>query len=112
MKTLIILGLFLFGLGGPRIEPTPQQNSAKTEIVGAGPCTNFPARYQKLEERLAWFYGCMHEDPPSVADIRKKVAALPPDKRAAIQTNDFASLEALIGVANYDLPIQVFPKGK
>lgn len=91
---------------------------AKTEIPGKGPCTNVPERYDKLEERLAWFYGCMHKDPPSIAEIRAKIAALPPEKRKcivyacpkALEKQDFATQEALLGVASYDLPIQVFPK--
>ena len=82
----------------------------KTDIPGAGPCTNVPLRYDKLEERLAWFYGCMHRDPPSIAEIRAKIAALPPEKRKALEQQDFATQEALLGVASYDLPIQVFPK--
>jgi hypothetical protein len=110
MKTLAILGLFLFGLSGLTLESVPQQNTAKTDLPGAGPCTNFPARYQKLEERMAWFYGCMHENPPTIEAIRAKIAALSPEKRAALKTNDLTTQEALIGVANYDLPIQVFPK--
>ncbi len=107
MKTLITVSLFLLGFSGFEITPA-QQNTAKTEIGGAGPCTNFPNRYRKIEERLAWFYGCMHENPPTVEEIRAKIAALPPGKRAAFKSYDFPTQEALIGTANYDLPIQVF----
>lgn len=53
MKILITLSLSLFGLGELGIQPNSQQNSATTEIDGAGPRTNFPARYHKMEERLA-----------------------------------------------------------
>jgi hypothetical protein len=84
--------------------------SEQTEIPGAGPCTNIPVRYDQLEQRLAWFYGCMHESPPSIAAIKAKVAALPPEKRKALEQQSFAAQEALLGVANADLPIQVFPK--
>ncbi len=86
------------------------RDAQKTDVPGAGPCTNVPVRYDKLEERLAWFYGCMHKDPPSIAEIRAKIAALPPEKRNALEKQDFATQEALLGVASYDLPIQVFPK--
>ena len=84
--------------------------SANTELPGKGPCSNFPERYDKVEERLAWFYGCMHEDPPSIAEIKAKIAAFPPEKRNALEKQgDFATQEALLGVASYDLPIQIFP---
>jgi hypothetical protein len=109
MKTLITIGLFLLGASGLGVKPTSQQNTAKTDIPDAGPCTNFPARYERLEERLAWFYGCMHENPPTVEEIRAKIAALPPDKRSALKPYDFPTQEALIGTANVDLPMQVFP---
>jgi hypothetical protein len=108
MKILIALILCLFG--GVRIDPAPQQNAAKTEVPYAGPCTNFPDRYQKLEERLAWFYGCMHKNPPTIAEVQAKIAALPPERRAVLKSKDFATREALLGVAFYELPIQVFPK--
>jgi hypothetical protein len=110
MKTLTLILMCLLSSGSLTLEPSPQQNTAKTDLPGAGPCTNFPARYQRLEERMAWFYGCMHENPPTIEAIRAKIAALPPEKRAALKTNDLTTQEALIGVANYDLPIQVFPK--
>ncbi|HYL83198.1 MAG TPA: hypothetical protein VE263_03110 [Candidatus Angelobacter sp.] len=110
MKTLTILGLFLLGANRFAFEPATQQNTAKTDIPGAGPCTNFPARYQKLEERLAWFHGCMHEDPPSIKEIREKIAALSPDKREKLKGLDMINQEALIGIAEGDVPIQVMPK--
>ena len=72
MRALIVFGVFLLGLGGAIPEGAPQQNTAKTEIPGKGPCTNFPIRYQKIEERLAWFYGCMHTNPPTIAEVRAK----------------------------------------
>jgi hypothetical protein len=78
MKTLAVLFVVL-SVAGVGAEPVPQQNTAKTEVPGAGLCTNFPVRYQRLEERLAWFYGCMHENPPSVAEIRAKIADELPD---------------------------------
>jgi hypothetical protein len=107
VKTLIVLGLFLsFGLA----VSARQRNTAKTELPGAGPCTNFPRRYQNMEERLAWFYGCMHKEPPSTAAIRTQIAALPPEKSTTLKTHDFPNQEALIGVAAGDLPIQIFPK--
>jgi len=110
MKPLIIISLFLLGTSGLGVKPTtPQQDTAKTELPGAGPCTNFPARYHSMEERLAWFYGCMHENPPTVEEIRKKIAALPANRQAALKPFDFATQEALIGTAQSDLPIQVFP---
>jgi hypothetical protein len=107
MKMLIALGLFLLGSA---LVSAPQQNTAKTEIAGAGPCTNVPDRYQRIEERLAWYYGCMHENPPSVDDIRAKIAALSPDKREKLKGLSYIEQEALIGVANGDLPIQIFRK--
>lgn len=112
MKYALML-TFILCLGAPLLA---QQGSAKTEIPGKGPCTNVPVRYDKLEERLAWFYGCMHEEPPSIAEIKAKIAALPPEKRKCIvyacptlEQWDFAMQEALLGVASYDLPIQIFP---
>src|ERR1700689_29307 len=98
MKILVAFCL-LFSLGGVAGQPVPQQNTAKTEVAGAGPCTNFPSRYQRLEERLAWFYGCMHENPPSVAEIRAKIAALPPERRTPLIDKDEVTQEALIGAA-------------
>jgi hypothetical protein len=109
MRRLVTFCILL-SLGGLGPKLLPQQNIAKTEIPGAGPCTNFPSRYQRLEERLAWFYGCMHENPPSVAEIRAKIAALPKERRAALIDKDEATQEALIGAAFYDLPIQIFPE--
>jgi hypothetical protein len=105
MKTIILGTLFL--LTPAMANPMPQQN---TDLPGAGPCTNFPTRYRKVEERLAWFYGCMHKEPPTVTQIQTKIAALPPDKRSLLKPNNFANNEALIGVAAGELPIQVFPK--
>jgi hypothetical protein len=86
-----------------------QQNTAKTDS-DYGPCTMFPKRYQKLDERLAWFYGCMHLQPPTPAEVQAAIAALPPSKRVPLLRLDRATQEALIGIANGDLPIQVFPK--
>jgi len=110
MKTLAGVAFCLFGLTRLLAESALQQNTAKTEIPGAGPCTNFPTRYQKVEERLAWFYGCMHENPPTVEGVRAQIAALPADKREKLKGLDLANQEALIGVAGGDLPLQVFPK--
>jgi hypothetical protein len=87
-----------------------QQNTAKTDLPGKGPCTKIPDRYQKIEVRLAWFYGCMHQDPPTIAEIKAKIAALPPEKRAALESKDFITQEALLAVAFGDAPIQIFPK--
>ncbi len=109
MRTLTILGLCLLGLGGTAPKLESQRNTAKTEVPGKGPCTNFPARYQKVEERLAWFYGCMHTNPPTIAEVRAKIAALPENSRDALKSKDFSTQEALIGVAAYDLPLEVFP---
>jgi hypothetical protein len=109
MRILLVLGLFLLG---SMVVSIPQQNTAKTEIAGAGPCTNVPTRYQRIEERLAWFYGCMHENPPTIDEVRARIAALSPEKREKLKGLDLPTQEALIGVANADLPIQVFPKGK
>jgi hypothetical protein len=86
-----------------------QQGAANTEIPNAGPCTNFPARYQEIDERLAWFYGCMHEDPPSAEQIRAIIASLPADKRTVLEPYDFPTKEALLGTAASTLPIQIFP---
>lgn len=85
MKIYIILICYMCLLltGSPTNShqgPFSQPNTAKTEIPGKGPCTNFPPRYHKLEERLAWFYGCMHENPPSVDAIKMEIAAMPPEK--------------------------------
>lgn len=110
MKTLTLTLACLLGFGSLASGPNTQQNTAKTDLPGAGPCTNFPVRYQRLEERMAWFYGCMHENPPTLEAVRAKIAALSPEKRAALKNNDLITQEALIGIANYDLPIQVFPK--
>jgi hypothetical protein len=110
MKTLVMLGLLLFGFGNTPTEPSIQQNTAKTEIAGAGPCTNFPSRYRRIEERLAWFYGCMHENPPTVEEVKAKISSLPQARRAPLEPYDLPTQEALIGVAFGDLPIQVFPK--
>jgi hypothetical protein len=109
MRALIVLGVFLVGLGGAIVEGAPQ-NTAKTEIPGKGPCTNFPIRYQKIEERLAWFYGCMHTNPPTIAEVRAKIAALPETSRDALKAKDFPTQEALVAVAAYDVPLEVFPK--
>src|SRR5260370_1032213 len=95
-----ILLLSILLLPATLFSPAPQQNTAKTEIPGAGPCTNFPARYRRLEERLAWFYGCMHENPPTVEEIRAKIAALPPERRAPLIDKDDTTQEALIGVVS------------
>jgi hypothetical protein len=110
MKTLAFLSLCLLGLGSLGIEPAAQQNTAKTEIAGKGPCTNFPKRYQKLEERLAWFYGCMHENPPTIEEIRAKIAALPSDKREKLVGLGIADQEAILGMASGDLPASVYTK--
>ncbi len=109
MKTVIAFVVTL-SLCGLVAYSAPQQNTTHTEVHGAGPCTNFPSRYQRLEERLAWFYGCMHENPPSVAEIRAKIVGLTPEGRAALVDKDEATQEALIGVAFYRLPTQIFPK--
>jgi hypothetical protein len=111
MKTFIVVGLLLFLFSTAAGDCATQQGTAKTEVAGAGPCTNFPTRYQTIEERLAWFYGCMHENPPTLAEVRAKIAALPADKQAILKRdNDFATQEALIYVGSYAVPIQVFPK--
>ena|ERR1700683_4287826 len=110
IKPLIAIGLLLLGLRSLGPEGTPQQDTAKTEITGAGPCTNFPSRYRKIEERLAWFYGCMHENPPTVEEVRAKISSLPSTRRAVLTPLDFPTQEALIGTADGDLPIQIFPK--
>jgi hypothetical protein len=102
-RVLALLGLFLSAVS------LAQQNTAKTDS-DAGPCTIFPKRYQKLDQRLAWFYGCMHREPPTPAAIQDALADLPPERRALLKGRDTVTQEALIGVANGDLPIQVFPK--
>jgi len=114
MKRIITLTAIMIAFTGAPLKngraASSQQNSAKTEIPNAGPCTNFPERYRKLPERLAWFYGCMHENPPTIAEIKAKLAMLPLQKRALLETSSLANQEALLGVASGDLPIQVFPK--
>jgi hypothetical protein len=108
---LTLLSLLFCGAAVNAHLPIPlQQNSAKTDLPGKGPCTNFPSRYQKLEVRMAWFYGCMHEDPPTVEEIKARIAALSPKARKALEGKDFVTREALLGVSRYDLPIQVFPE--
>lgn len=109
MKSLIGI-VALLAVAGVSAAPTPQQNTAKTDLPGKGPCTNFPIRYQKLAERLAWFYGCMHENPPTIAEVRARIAKLPERSQAALRGKDEATQEALIGVAHYDLPVEIFPK--
>ena len=109
-SSVVAFLMVAFGLGGLNVDSVAQQNSAETQLPGAGPCTNFPSRYQRLEERLAWFYGCMHENPPSLVEIHAKLAALPPERRAALADKDEATQEALLGVAFYHLPLQVFPR--
>ena len=112
----LFIGVFLICLlitGSPTNShqgPFSQPNTAKTEIPGKGPCTNFPPRYHKLEERLAWFYGCMRENPPSVDAIKMEIAAMPPEKRKILESKDLISQEAILGVGTYAIPIQVFPE--
>jgi hypothetical protein len=89
--------------------PFSPANTAKTDLPGKGPCTNVPQRYKKLEQRLAWFYGCMHEEPPTTTAIKAAIAAMPPEKQKAFLVQDLITQEALLGVATYALPIQVFP---
>ena len=89
---------------------TAQRDTAKTEIAGAGPCTNFPVRFQSLETRLAWFYGCMHEDPPTLAQTNAKIAALPLERQKPLIGMNDINREATYGVAFGELPIQIFPK--
>ena len=45
------------------------------------------------------------------AEIQAAISALPPERRTPLKGRDSVTQEALIGVANGDLPIQVFPKG-
>ncbi|MGA2510221.1 MAG: DUF3761 domain-containing protein [Candidatus Acidiferrales bacterium] len=52
----------------------------------------------------------MHENPPSVAEIRAKIVALPQERRAVLIDKDEATQEALMGAAFGDLPVQIFPK--
>jgi hypothetical protein len=113
-----MLGLVIFILG-TGIVTHPQQNTAQTELVGKGPCTNFPKRFRNLESRLAWFYGCMHEDPPTPAQIEAKISAtisaLPPERRKMLEGNAFKGLDSInrevtYGVAFGDLPVQIYPK--
>lgn len=105
----LIIGLLVYPLQAGT-EARLQQNTAQTELPGKGPCTNVPARYNRIEERLAWFYGCMHRNPPTIAEIKAKFNNLSPEKQALMKPYDFATMEALIGTADNDLPIQVFPK--
>jgi hypothetical protein len=73
-------------------------------------CEHVPDKFQQLGERLAWFYGCIHRVPPTADETKAAVAALSPDKREKLKGLDLTNQEALIGVANGDLPIGVFPK--
>lgn len=78
--------------------------------------TNIPAKYQQLDERLAWFYGCAHLIPPTTAETQANLASLAPEKQAmlrrqliAARSYDITTVEGLIGVAFGELPLQVFP---
>jgi len=104
---ILILSILLLSI--PAYSRPPQQNTAKTEIPGRGPCTNFPVRYHTIEERLAWFYGCMREDPPKPSEIQTRIAALPQNVREKIKDFDTASQKAAYGVAVGDLPKDVVP---
>jgi len=87
-----------------------QQNTAKTEIPGEGPCTNFPKRFQSLETRLAWFYGCMHQEPLTVVEVNAAIAKLSPEKRKKFDDLNDINREAVYGTAFGILPPQIFPK--
>jgi hypothetical protein len=103
-----MIGLVVL-LSQTRILARSQQNTAQTELPGKGPCTNFPQRFQNLESRLAWFYGCMHKDPPTPGQIKARIATLAPERRAAIAKLDNLNQEVAYGVAFGDLPIQIYP---
>lgn len=90
--------------------PLPKNLVAEPPTPKPDLCEIVPDKFQKLGERLAWFYGCIHRMPPSVAETKAAVAALSPDKREKLKGLDITNQEALIGVANGDLPIGVFPK--
>jgi hypothetical protein len=104
---ILLLSILLLSI--PLFSRPPQQNTAKTDIPGRGPCTNFPIRYQRIEERLAWFYGCMHENPPKPPEIKAGIAALSPSAREKLKGFDDASQEAALGVGKGDLPKEVVP---
>jgi len=104
---LVIPFLLLLVFGLPA---SPQQSKADTDLPGKGPCTNFPKRYRNLEVRMAWFYGCMHQNPPTIEEVKARIAALSPKAQKALEGKDFITQEALLGISRYDLPIQVIPE--
>ncbi len=116
--TLAIWFFLAFGAGivvqrwidGRKPLPSPKTLVAEPPAPKPDLCEHVPDKFQQLGERLAWFYGCIHRVPPTVAETKVAVAALSPDKREKLKGLDIITQEALTGVANGDLPIGVFPK--
>jgi hypothetical protein len=121
MKILLALVLlligFVVGVGFQRStdnqkpKPTPEKAATIAEPTPTPDCSaTFPDKFQRLDERLAWFYGCTHREPPTLAAVQAAIMALPPEKRTPLKGRDSVTQEALIGVAEGDLPITVFPR--
>jgi hypothetical protein len=120
MKILLALVLLLIGfivgvgfqrsVNSQKPKPTPEKMAVAEPVPTPDCSATFPEKFQRLDERLAWFYGCAHRNPPTLAEVQAVIMALPPERRTPLKNRDSVTQEALIGVAEGDLPISVFPK--